>query len=176
MQMIYLLLLLAPWGMTLADSPTENPTDVTLPDFVDEEKITSATEKCITDATEIEAKRACYAQCTNSVVSTMATKICLAIGGDVEKAYLEQIYQQALTYLKTELGKATTDYDTSYNKELIRRLNKSQKAFNSTLPTFCEFESADFLFGTGEGVLYLDCLSSKTKSRSNDIKNLIFPN
>ena len=81
-----------------------------------------------------------------------------------------------------DLQKADTELNAVYKKlisarkgekEFLRRLVAAQKAWINFKEAECSLVATDMLGGTGEGLIHLSCLASKTQDRVDTLNSYL---
>jgi uncharacterized protein YecT (DUF1311 family) len=102
-----------------------------------------------------------------------ANGVTTAVGACSEQAeasadsILNRIYGDWVAQLKRP-----SKYEAADNAEILKRLIASERAWITYRDTSCNLQSTSMLGGTGEGIVYVDCLYVKTKQRVLDLQSI----
>jgi uncharacterized protein YecT (DUF1311 family) len=80
---------------------------------------------------------------------------------------LNRIYADWVEQLKRPVKDEVTD-----SPEILKRLIASERAWITYRDTSCNLESISMLGGTGETIVYEDCLYVRTKQRVLDLESI----
>lgn len=118
----------------------------------------------------IAAIEATETKCLDTADSNNAMKQCAFSKHDEADALLNQVYKQIVTSLKAgaEQEKDLSDFE-KLSQETLNRLVASERAWITYRDTQCNYEGANMLNGSGEGLIIGGCLGSKTIGRIKEI-------
>jgi len=152
---------------------------VALPSWAEEDetdkagKAIAATESCVADPQKtIQEKRACVDACFEAVMDNSSMKLCQGLSVAAETGELQRVLAGSKKRLEEEL-QSSEDYVRDDARAKLDRLDASQKAFESSLQPFCDFEAIVMLGGTGESLEYMGCVTVLTRERADSIKKII---
>lgn len=92
---------------------------------------------------------------------------CNEQAGTSADSILNRIYGAWVEQLKRP-----SKYEAADHAEILKRLIASERAWITYRDTSCTLESISMLGGTGEGIVYGNCLYVKTKQRVLDLQGI----
>lgn len=103
-------------------------------------------------------------KCDKNDESTIGMKMCAGSDFNDADAQLNLEYKKIVKNLKQ-------DPSDEYNKEILNRLVKAQKAWIAFRDAECDLQATEMLGGTGEGLVTLGCLQNLTQKRTAELKD-----
>lgn len=109
-------------------------------------------------------------KCFNKAVSNNDMKQCAFGESEQADKLLNEVYRQLVSSLKTEAEKEKNlaDYE-KVSQETLNRLVASERAWIAYRDTQCSYAGTEMLNGSGEGLIVVGCLATKTQDRIKEI-------
>ena len=104
-------------------------------------------------------------QCGEDDPTTYGMSQCISEKISKEEEKLAAILNQ----VSTRLNNSHFDED----KEILRRLMKSQQTWQAYREANCEFEGVEMLGGSGEGIVVLGCIYRMTEERVRSLQDMM---
>jgi uncharacterized protein YecT (DUF1311 family) len=109
--------------------------------------------------------------CTDQNSSTVGMKNCAGTAYSKAQALLTKLTAEVTARLQAQEAQDQKNGIPAGqdSNEVLRRLQDSQTKWEDYATSKCDFNATEMLGGTGEGLIYIDCLAASTLDRVKDV-------